>query len=247
MPLTPAKLLESLSKRGLAGTAKYSITAATDALLWHLDSWYDRVHHVDTSGKIAMADVKVASANAALATWYEPAPNSCFRQLIQQLPIDFSDYVFIDYGSGKGRVLFMAAEHPFSRVIGVEFAPELHEVALRNIQTYRSRNQRCHAIESVCMDAVDFELPPQPAVLFFYSPFNATILSRILDRVEASLREHPRSLYLLYLGVLADPIALLMNRGLKCKEVKLRRDYLRGVTKRGFIGHSGVPTPRPSR
>ncbi len=128
-------------------------------------------------------------------------------------------------------------------MIGVEFARELHEVALRNIQSYRSRRQRCHRIESVCADAVDYELPPQPAVLFFYSPFNAAVLERILDRVKTSLRTHPRSLYILYLGIHAENIARLETSGLHCTEVTLRRDYARGTTKRGFILHSGESEP----
>jgi tRNA G46 methylase TrmB len=43
----------------------------------------------------------------------------------------YSQYTFIDVGSGKGRVLFVAAEYPFRKVIGVEFQmPIGHDGAL---------------------------------------------------------------------------------------------------------------------
>lgn len=234
------KLSKSVRERGVSATLKRVASAALDLVRWQLDSQFDKVHRVETSGRIAIADLHIANPNAAQATWYEPVPNSCFRQLLEHLPVNCSDYVFIDYGSGKGRVLFLASDHPFNRVIGIEFSPQLHEIARRNISTYRSRDQRCHRLESVCLDAADFELPPEPSVLFFYSPFKAPLMSQILDNVKASLKSHPRELYLLYIGVLPEIIALLEHSGLACREVKLRRDYLRGTTKRGFILHSGV-------
>ncbi len=42
---------------------------------------------------------------------------------------------FVDIGSGKGRVLIAAAEHPFLQVAGVEYSKELHEAALNNIRS----------------------------------------------------------------------------------------------------------------
>jgi hypothetical protein len=59
-----------------------------------------------------------------------------FEQLMQALPIDFTQFTFIDLGSGKGRVLLMASAYPFKRIIGVEFMPELHRVAQENIRKY---------------------------------------------------------------------------------------------------------------
>lgn len=221
----------------MAGTLRYGMECGIEIVRWQLDAWYDRVHRVDTSGRIAINRLGVESANAQLATWYEPSPNACFRQLLGQLPIEFGQYTFVDYGSGKGRVLFLAADCPFREIIGVEFSPELHRVACRNIATYRSRHQRCRQIKSRCMDAVDFELPAGPLVLFFYSPFRAAVFERILARIEDSARIQPRSIYLLYLGVLPEIINLFDRPGFERREVPLRPDYLRGTKKRGFIIH----------
>src|SRR5205085_9792559 len=104
--------------------------------------------------------------------------------------------------------------------------------------------QRCYQIESICIDAVDFLLPPVPSVLFFYSPFTASLLTKVMDNVRKSLAEHPRSLYILYVGVIPESIEVLKNSNLTSREIALRRDYTRWVTKRGFILHSGTSEKR---
>jgi len=231
--MIPEKLSRSLRARGVVGTVRYGTASIKAMGRWYLDSIYDWRHRVDTSGKIQIADLSVKSENASAATWYEPVPNSCIRQLLRDLPIAFEQYDFIDVGSGKGRALFLAAECSFRKVVGVEFSPDLHAIALKNISSYWSRRRRCLQIESICQDAVEFDLPPVPSVLFFYSPFNAAVLSRILARVRESLVRSPRSLYILFVGVMPELIEALKTAGMDCREVRLRRDYLRGEIKRG--------------
>ena len=65
--------------------------------------------------------------------------------------------------------MLLASEFPFRRVIGIEFAPELHAVAERNIPKYGHGPNGCRAVESVCMDFFEFVLPPEPLVLFLLS------------------------------------------------------------------------------
>ncbi len=78
------------------------------------------------------------------------------------LPIpDHSRFTFIDLGSGKGRILFLAAEYPYRRIQGVEFARELHSEAQENFRTFSTGAGSSGAgkIESVCVDAGNFEFP----------------------------------------------------------------------------------------
>jgi tRNA1(Val) A37 N6-methylase TrmN6 len=44
---------------------------------------------------------------------------------------DLRDYTFIDFGSGKGRALLMAADLQFKSLIGIELRKELHDKALQ--------------------------------------------------------------------------------------------------------------------
>lgn len=49
--------------------------------------------------------------------------------------------VVVDLGSGNGRILFAAAlAFPFSKAIGLEILPELHQEALHNLDVWRERH-----------------------------------------------------------------------------------------------------------
>ena len=58
------------------------------------------------------------------------------RKYIRRPGADVRDYTLVDFGSVEGRVLLIASEVPFRRVIGVEFSPDLHSVAAANIAKY---------------------------------------------------------------------------------------------------------------
>ena len=108
------------------------------------------------------------------------------------------DFTFIDLGSGKGRVLLMASEHPFKRIIGVEFMPELHLAAQQNIPRYASERQQCRQIESICMDARDFEFPDGPLVVYLFNPFSESTFARVLEHLRQSVQQAPRPVYIAY-------------------------------------------------
>jgi Methyltransferase domain len=106
----------------------------------------------------------------------------------------------IDFGSGKGRAFLLASEYPFKRIIGIEFAPELHLAAQQNIQKYSLRHAMCGPVESVCTDFLDFPLPDEPTVFFFFDPCEDAVLIKLLRNIRDSLAQHPRPAYLVYVG-----------------------------------------------
>ena len=95
-------------------------------------------------------------------------------------------------------MLLLASELPFRRIIGVEFATDLTEIAQANIRTYRSPTQKCRQLEAVCMDATIFPFPVEPTVLYIYNPLTGPVMEKFLRHVENSLGEHPRSFFVLY-------------------------------------------------
>lgn len=46
--------------------------------------------------------------------------------------------VFVDFGSGKGRLLYQAARLPFGRVVGIELFEHLNQIARQNLERNRS-------------------------------------------------------------------------------------------------------------
>jgi hypothetical protein len=144
---------------------------------------------IETTQRIHQADLRVDSPNSVYATGYLPSEPATVREILDWLPIHFENFTFIDFGSGKGRVLFVAAERPFKQIIGVEHSPELHRVALSNLSGYHNNQQRCFAIQPVCADMTTFEIPPGPIVLFFYHPASDHIMRIMADRIAGAEQE----------------------------------------------------------
>src|SRR5579863_4122649 len=99
---------------------------------------FDRSHGVDTDGKFDgwtyLSDLNIQSANWIDGNDYAAIDPLRFQQAMAAFDFRFEDYTFIDFGSGKGRALLLASEFPFKRILGLEFAPELHTAAETNIR-----------------------------------------------------------------------------------------------------------------
>lgn len=158
---------------------------------------FDRRHGTDTSTFADLKTLGIASENRPHGERYQPSPVYSLRRLLRRLDIRYADFSFIDFGSGKGRTLLIAGELPFKQVIGVEFGAELHVQAERNIACYGAR--AAGRVTAVHADATQFALPPDDLVLYFFNPFNQSVLAQVLANVNASLQTKPRKVILVYL------------------------------------------------
>jgi SAM-dependent methyltransferase len=158
---------------------------------------FDREHGVETSLRVHVTDLHIASANWIHALAYFPTPSRLLTEMFAGLDFRFQDFTFIDLGSGKGRVLLMASEFPFRRIIGIEFSPELHAVAQRNISSYKG-TQKCADVRSVCMDFMEFEFPEDPFFVFLYNPASQDLTSSVARNLRRSVEKSERRVWVLY-------------------------------------------------
>jgi SAM-dependent methyltransferase len=163
-----------------------------------VDRMYDRRHNMDTTGCIAVSDLDVEGESKNFSQVYAPTPEKSFRVMLNAIPLDLSDFTFIDYGCGKGRTLMIGAEHPFQKIIGIEHSGELARIASSNVAAYRSAHDNCPDIEVLHLDASDFEPPPGPCLFYFYSPFHGKVLQRVVDNIRRSYQLSPRPMVILY-------------------------------------------------
>jgi len=159
---------------------------------------FDWQHRVRTCGTAELKGLTIAGENAGHGVFYHPSHPKFLFEVFGALDIDYSRYTFVDLGSGKGRVLLVASEFPFLEVQGVEFARELHEVAVENIKGYRSSSQKCKKVHSRHGDATEFQFPPEPLVLFLANPFGPGVLVPVLHNLQKSLESNPRDVILIY-------------------------------------------------
>ncbi|MEJ8278278.1 hypothetical protein [Pseudonocardia spirodelae] len=128
-----------------------------------------------------------------------------------------ADDVFVDLGSGMGRVVLQAAMmYPFRRVLGVEIAGDLHRIAEANIAANRHRLAG-RDVSLVHADVLDFEIPDDVTVAFLYNPFLGSIFRTVVDRLVESVDRNPRRLRIVY-GNPREEEALLATG--RCRPVR---------------------------
>jgi SAM-dependent methyltransferase len=159
---------------------------------------FDQRFGVDTAGRIHPTDMNINSPNQVHAVSYGGSDPRCFRNAIGGLLVDYRRFIFIDFGSGKGRAILLATEFPFKRIIGVEFSEGLHRVAQDNIRRFHSDISKCKDVESVCMDVVNYPLPDDCLICYFCNPFNAVLMAQVLSNIRESLFRNPREIFIVY-------------------------------------------------
>lgn len=179
-------------------------------LLWQhrkskRDRAFDAVHNVNTAGVLLPGKFGVAREDRRGSVMYISVEPEEFHRALSALDIDHSRFVFVDFGSGKGKALLLASSYPFAKIVGVELSPVLHAVAEQNVRSFRSVAQRCSAFELHNVNALQFELPAAPLVLFLYNPFGPEILAQLAARIRESYEQAPRDIYVVYVNpVFAD-------------------------------------------
>ncbi|MBW2173575.1 MAG: class I SAM-dependent methyltransferase [Deltaproteobacteria bacterium] len=144
------------------------------------------------------------------------------RSILKELPIDHSEFTFIDYGSGKGRVLLLAAEYPFKRIIGVELSKKLHEIAQNNIKIWKCSNPKCTDIKLCHGDATQFKLPDDPLVIFFFAPFRGIVKDLVVSNIRESFNANPRPIHIVYYGIRTDFIEISSDMNINHQEIYSR-------------------------
>lgn len=165
---------------------------------------FDQAHGVDTSGLVPARHLVTGHANDEHVTAYYGVAPSILRALIGHWretipPHPISSYTFVDVGAGKGRGLLVASEFRFRKVVGIELNPALAAIAHQNVARWTASHsadptsEPLAPIQIVEQDALDFDLPATPVLLFLFHPFEAPVLRQLLRRIETSFAARPKS------------------------------------------------------
>lgn len=146
---------------------------------------------------------------AAQGVEYGPVDLMHFAALLRHVDVASGDFVFCDFGCGRGRALMLASEYPFRAIRGVEYDRDLHASAVRHLERWAAlgrREQRCSDIHADWGDAVTWDFPVAPSVFYFNEPLYPDPLARLAGRIRSSLAATPRPAYVIYLGGWGQPV-----------------------------------------
>jgi SAM-dependent methyltransferase len=192
---------------------------------------FDLKHGIETSTRVHPTDLKIDSPNRICSAGYWPTRPEIFHEALSEFNIRYEDFIFVDFGSGKGRVLLMASDYPFLKIIGVEFSSELHALAQDNIRQYNCNTQKCRDITSIYMDFTEFLLPTEPLVLFFYNPASSEVMATVATNIARSLVENERPIFVIYVTPTYDVFE--SANPLRLRKIRVSTDKYSLYTNRG--------------
>ena len=220
------KLITLVREHGIRRALKGVIHILAVEMYVLFERRFDRRFHVETSGIIRMEEYDIEAKKKETAIRYQPTPIKPLRSILKSLNIDHFQYTFIDVGSGKGRVLLLASEFPYNKIIGVEISQQVHRIAEKNFETWNNPKQKCWDLQSICIDACEYRFPEEPLVLFFFTPFTSPILARVIENLNNSIMEKPRSVYIIYFGSSQELTDLFRTLNFSLKQIHKRIPFL---------------------
>ncbi len=186
--LLTTKILQSLHQDGLITTLhkclsnlKYNRSSSND---------FDRRYGTDTGGIEPLWKFKINSPNARFGANYQATQEQDLADAIHFLHEDLQTFTFVDLGCGKGRTLLVASNLGFKQVIGVEFVPELADIAQANL----AKMQIANAI-ILHADAAEVKFSNNDTVVYLYNPFSEEVLSKVCENLQEGCLKR---LYIIY-------------------------------------------------
>jgi len=183
------KVFRNIRKVGLVTTVRYVVS----------DLLFDLRYKIDTINTEQLENLDIDSPNKEFGVYYEGTNAYIFKKAFSSFKIDAPNSCFVDFGSGKGKAMFMAAERGFGKVIGVEFSLELVEICRKNLEIFRQRTRRKTEFEIIHMDASQYEIPTEANLLFFSNPFNEMLTTKVIDNILRSYEMAPREIWVIHL------------------------------------------------
>ncbi len=179
------EFISSIHRVGLIDTFLLTISRGVDFL-------FDWKYGLDTSKRVELSALDIKEGNTSHGSPYQPTGVLAFRKALRAVSIP-QPVTFVDYGSGKGRTLVLAAMAGFENVIGIEFSSELCDSASDNLEKTKAifpNKQTETAV--VCIDAVKYQYTDKENVFYFFYPFDNTLMKRVFTTIEASIVRNPR-------------------------------------------------------
>ncbi|MBK8266850.1 MAG: class I SAM-dependent methyltransferase [Planctomycetes bacterium] len=179
--------------------------------LWQRVTWpiQERRLGIRTTGVVRLSELGVPTSQHSD---YAPISFGCLRRILKRIDIRAGKDVLIDYGSGLGRVVLVAATFPLQRVIGVELSEQLTRGALDNLANSKDR-LKCKDVKFIVTDATQYELPDDVTIAFFFNPFRGGVLESVYQRLCDSLDRAPRRLTVVYVHPGEDAERLFKGEG----------------------------------
>lgn len=168
------------------------------------EHYYDKLLNIKTA-------IEQRSSHGVHYYRYEPTPYSALEELFHTYEVK-SNAHFVDFGCGKGRLVFYLHHFFKASVVGVEMNDSLFEDAQANLKNYIKRHKTGFTkITFRNSLAEDYPITESDNCFYFFNPFSIQIFMRIVGNILRSFERTPRRLELLLYYPSEDYIYFLEN------------------------------------
>lgn len=157
----------------------------------------EKKYKIQSTGFNTLEKLEVISNNKEAAYIYQPVNyymlEKAFDYLMRQQP----NGGVVDFGSGQGRILSVAAAYGFTQISGVEFSPDLCEVSNENMERVKNSYPEIN-VEIFCGDATIYPVKKNDNHFIFFNPFDERVMLPVIKNILRSIKENPRDIFILY-------------------------------------------------
>jgi SAM-dependent methyltransferase len=185
---------ESIKERGIWGTLQVTIS-------YIIDYFFDIRYHTDTFSWVELEDLQIESKNIERGERYQPTHALPLRNLFRKLQIP-TDKTIVDLGSGKCKVLLVAAEYGFKKARGIEFSKELCAIANQNFKAFSKKHPNQTKFDLIQADVSKYPIHDDEDIFYLFNPFDDVVLSKVLSRIITSIKNKNRRIWIIYFNAL---------------------------------------------
>ena len=151
----------------------------------------------NTFAPVELKNLTIVNGDVRKGSRYEAVSFYMLEQLFHAFRKVSELKSIVDLGSGKGRVLMTAAHFEFTEICGIDFAKELCDEAVANMEM---KEKQFPGIKwrILNQNVKDYEIRPDDSVFFMFNPFSRSVLKTFLRNLDISCDQFPRTVYFLY-------------------------------------------------
>ena len=167
----------------------------------------ERKYHINTIEINDFRYEKIESDNLSHASIYQGSNYFIIEKAFEYLKYENANNNILDFGSGKGRIMVVAAHYGFKNITGIDFSESLCREAEYNIEKIKHLFPSTN-FKIICDDAVNYTIENDTNVFFFFNPFDEVIMLQVVKNILFSLKQKSRKIFIVYINPLHKEIFL---------------------------------------
>lgn len=143
---------------------------------------------------------------------YEATPYEVLSLLFDNYKLTSDDSI-VDFGCGKGRLLFYINYYFNCKTTGIEMNKEFIDDCISNKNSYFNKNRKKYysSINFINCFAEEYQIKHDDNRFYFFNPFSLEIFTKVLKNIQYSLEENYRPIDLILYYPSEDYIYYLEN------------------------------------